>query len=402
MVANMSAATVSVNADPVLDRYLDLPLTNRDAAHGPGGISPALPADRATLMRLLTRARSEHIDPHRYAALLQQYWLATATQRAGIDLAAWNPRVDVFANRADMIKSYRLHENLQLEHRELQWAGMGGQVGADFGGGLEDAQAGVDLYAGIPGLSGAVNTLVSTVRRVAGPQALNQLPAGLRAIADGAAHLDGADAQYLVSMVMVMQKAIFTDLMPMHIAYVTGGVPAVAEFGAAGLVGPDIVDAWRDIASGDARRIGAGNQVLLRREQQWAVGAQWDEVRDYKNGAGAAFTYMTTAVGQPSVADVPPMRAVNPVHIRFTAPDGHPMILTLPLPNWDWSVFPDRWNYVTTELLPKYQNQVKYNWPALEATMRTPYEVQWETHSPLLNFPAILLSAVQQLSISPA
>ena len=121
-----------------LDQYLDLPLINRDAAHGPGGVNPALPSDRATLARLLDETRASGATPNDYEALLHQYRLVDATDAAGIDLANWDPRAGVEANRANLVKSYRFYEDLQLSHRELQWAGMGGLVGADFGGGLID------------------------------------------------------------------------------------------------------------------------------------------------------------------------------------------------------------------------------------------------------------------------
>lgn len=78
------------------------------------------------------------------------------------------------------------------------------------------------------------------------------------------------------------------------------------------------------------------------------------------------------------------------------------MILGLPLPSWNWSAFDDRWDYITTELLPKYKWQVENNWPALEATLRTPYEVQLESHRPLLNIPQLLGSAAQEMTVTPA
>ena len=131
---------------PDLQRYLDLPLTNRDASRGPGGVHSALPTDPAELRTLLDQARGQAVAPSRYAALLFQYWLVEATDTAGIDLAAWDPRAGVAVNRDNLIRSYRLYEDLQLERRELQWAGMGGMVGADFGGGLIDFELMTNAY----------------------------------------------------------------------------------------------------------------------------------------------------------------------------------------------------------------------------------------------------------------
>lgn len=383
-----------------LDRYLDVPLVNRDAANGPGGVHPDLPYDAARLRELLDQARDRGIAPVRYAALLQQYWLVEATNRAGIDLRSWDPRAGVQTNRDNLIRSYRLYEDLQLTHRELQWAGMAGQVGADFGGGLLDFELLGDIY-GLPGISESARGVIAAVEQTAGPQALALLPRGLHALAEAGPRITPQDLDYIVGVILVMQKNIFSDLMPMHIAYVTGGFPAVAEFEAAGLIDAQIAQAWRDIASGDRDRVASGNAALLRREQDWAIGDQWDQVRAYKGSIGEAVTYLSGAVGSPSVAGVVPPRAFRPIQVPFTMADGRPALLTLPLPHWNWSVLDERWDYITTELLPKYKYQVEHNWPALEAVLRTPYEVQLETHRPLLNIPQLLNSAIRQLQVTP-
>ncbi|RDI46754.1 hypothetical protein [Nocardia mexicana] len=394
------SASPAVAASEV-DRYLDLPLVNRKAAEGPGGVNPELPYDHAELGRLLDQARAEGVAPTRYAALLYQYWLVDATGKAGIDLRSWDPRAGVQANRENLIKSYRYYEDLQLAHRELQWAGMGGQVGADFGGGLVDFELMTNIYD-LPGISDAARGVLGAVEQAAGPQAVAMLPTGLRALAEAGPQMTPEDLRWILGMILVMQKNIFSDLMPMHDAYVTEGISALEEFQAAGLFGGDIMDAWRDIASGEHDRIADGNGTLLRREQQWAIGAQWDEVRAYKGSVGEAITYLSGAAGSPSVAGVVPPREFRPVRVPFTGSDGRAMLLTLPLPDWNWSVLDARWDYITTELLPKYKYQVENNWPALEATMRTPYEVQLESHRPLLNIPQLLGSAASELKVTPA
>ncbi|WP_280261348.1 hypothetical protein [Nocardia wallacei] len=394
-------AAAPASASSEVDRYLDLPLVNRNAAQGPGGVNPELPYDHAELARLLDRARAEGVAPTRYAALLYQYWLVDATGKAGIDLKSWNPRAGVQANRDNLIKSYRYYEDLQLGHRELQWAGMGGQVGADFGGGLVDFELMGTVYD-LPGIADAANRVLGAVQQAAGPQAVAMLPDGLKALAQAGPQITPEDLHWILGMILVMQKNIFSDLMPMHDAYVTGGLPAVEEFQRAGLFGDDIMNAWRDVASGDRARIAAGNGTLLRREQQWAIGAQWDEVRAYKGPVGEAITYLSGAVGSPSVAGVVPPREFRPVRVPFTGSDGRAMQLTLPLPDWNWSVLDQRWDYITGQLLPKYKDQVENNWPALEATMRTPYEQQLESHRPLLNIPQLLISAANELQVAPA
>nr|WP_241665798.1 hypothetical protein [Prescottella subtropica] len=379
--------------------YLNLPLVNRDAAHGPGGVNPVLPADSATLTTLLHAARNSGAAPSTYQALLYQYWLVQATEAAGIDLAGWDPRSGVEVNRGNLIKSYRFYEDLQLSHRELQWAGMGGMVGADFGGGLIDFELMTDGFD-IPAVQQSARAVVQAATDVAGPELVGSLPEGLRALADAGSEITGDDLHYILGMIMVMQKNIFSDLMPMHRAYVTAGLPALEEMHDAGLFGDDIMGAWRDVASKEPDRIARGNAALLQREQGVIIREQWDTVRDYKGQVGAAITYLSTAAGSPSVAGVVPPRSFRPIQVSTTLPDGRTATLTTPLPDWNWSVYDARWDYITTQLLPKYKNMVENHWPQLEAELRTPYETQLETHRPLLNIPQTMQSAVANTTVA--
>ncbi|MDN6242277.1 hypothetical protein [Corynebacterium variabile] len=92
--------------------------------------------------------------------------------------------------------------------------------------------------------------IVAGIRDAAGQDAVDQLPSGLRALAT-MPELTSSDMDYIIGEILVMQKAIFCDLMPMHQAYVDGGLPALQEMADAGVFGPEIIDACRDIASGE-------------------------------------------------------------------------------------------------------------------------------------------------------
>lgn len=383
-------------AQPAADgyRYLDLPLTNRDAAEGPGGVNPVLPEDYSTIRADLEAARATGVSPRRYAALLQQYWLLDATTAAGIELSAWDPRAGAQANRDNLIHSYSYYESLQLAHRELQWAGLAGLVGADFGGGLLDLELGGDIF-GLPGVADPVRAIIGTVVDTLGPDAIDRLPAGMPAVARVGTSITPQDIHQVIGMILVMQKNIFGDLMPMHQAYVTAGLPGLVEMRDAGLIGDDILAAWRDIASGDPGRIARGNTALLDREQRVVIGAQWDAVRAYRGDVGLALTYLSTVAGSPSVSGVLPPREFDPVVLTGTTPDGRAATVTVPLPNWNWSVLPERWRYIDGQVLPGYTALVDGQWPALEAQLREPYDVRIEQHRPLLSIPTILESAVR-------
>lgn len=382
-----------------LQQYLDLPLTNRDAAQAPGGVNPALPYDQAELEVLLDEARREGIAPHRYEALLYQYWLVNVSNAAGIDLASWNPRAGAQANRQNLIDSYSYYEHLQLTHHELQWAGMGGLVGGDFGGGLLDFELMTDAYE-FDGISDAANTVVQQALDAGGQQAAEQLPEGLRALAEVGATVTPEDLHWVIGMILVMQKNIFSDLMPMHQAYVTEGLPALEEMEQAGLFGEDIMNAWRDVASGDHDRIADGNRVLLHREQYTVVADQWDEVRDFKGPIGEALTYATTIAATPSVAGVVPPRAYHSIVIDQPLPDGRTVHITTPLPDWNWSVFDQRWEYIGAQLLPKYKAMVENDWDGLAVQLRRPYDQQLRRGRPLLHIPQLLASAAHETKVT--
>lgn len=404
VVASMVVGSIAVAAPARAagyERYLDLPLTNRFADKHGGGVNQALPTDLATLTKLIGAARSSGVAPQRYAALLFQYRLVQATTSAGIDLAAWNPAKGFKANRANMIKSYRYYEDLQINHRELQWSGMAGLVGADFGGGIEDVVLMGDIYA-IQGLQPLAAQIIDKTVAVAGPGIINEFPEGFRNLAYHADNITPADLAWFSERILVMQKAIFSDLMPMHAAYVREGLKGIDEFRSAGIIDDSVQSAWRDVASGDKARVSSGNAILLRREQYSVVGWQFDQVRAYRKsaGVGSALTYAMTLAGSPSVAGVPALRNYISFTYHGKLPDGRKVAVKTPIADWDWSVFDQRWKYVTTELLPRYEDMVYGHWGQLVATMKVPYETQWETHRPIYNLHKILGDALANTKIT--
>ncbi|MFF0814340.1 hypothetical protein ACFYVR_04150 [Rhodococcus sp. NPDC003318] len=372
-----------------LDEVLNLPLTNRLADQAPGGVHAALPTDLAALESLVAQARRSGRPATDYAALLLQYRLVQATTEAGIDLAGWDPSAGFIANRDNMIRSYRYYENFQLAHRELLWAGMGGMVGGDFGGGIADMELANTVY-GLPGLQDAARSVLGAAESAFGPAGIEQLPGGLRTLAERASDLTTADLDWFVRRVVIMQKAIFDDLMPMHYAYTHEGLAAIDEYHAAGVIPDDVRTAWYDIASREPDRVAAGNTALLRREQLTVVGELWDETRAYRDGLGGALTYAMTMVGSPSLAGVPPLRNHRPITVTGTLPDGRSATLTTPLPAWDWSVFDERWAYVDGELLPRYRDLAENHWPTLEAVLEVPYEHQFESQRATARIPQIV------------
>lgn len=74
----------------------------------------------------------------------------------------------------------------------------------------------------------------------------------------------------------------------------------------------------------------------------------------------------------------------------------------LGIPSWDWSIFSERWTFVTSELLPRYTYQAKHDRAALNRQLTTPYEQLWNQSRPLYNIPRILASTVNATKVKPA
>ena len=330
-------------------------------------------------------------------AALHERWLRAATQDAGIDLDAWNPRDGVQANAINLERSYDLYMKFQREHPELRWSGMGGLSGSDFGGGLLDMDLASTVYH-LQGVQPFARQITAAVRDAAGEAAVDQLPSGLRALAH-APELTPADLDYIIGEILIMQKAIFCDLMPMHQAYVTDGLPALEEMNAAGVFPDEVMAAWRNVASGDPARAAAGNAVLLQREQDDVIADRWNGVRHFRDGLGEALTYASTVVGSPSVGGVEPMRSYRPIVFETQAPDGRTAIVTVPLPSWDWSVLKERWSYIEDELLPGYNAMADNHWDELYAQLSVPQSVQMQQHRPITNLVPIVQNAADTFRV---
>jgi len=390
------------SANPVggtLDDYLDLPLLGVAEGVTRGGVHPKLPFDRQLLEDLVAEARRKNIAPERYAALLYQMRLVQCTQESGIDLATWDPETTLAQCKPNMFKSYEYYRQFQINHTELQWAGMGGLVGADFGAGIEDLETGKFVYE-LPGIAELAKAVIGSVGARYGVAAADFLPSGMRALAANADRIAPADLAWFVRKVLVMQKAIYQDMMTQHITYVREGLSGIREMYSARIIDDRTMEAWQDVASGDAERIGRGNENLLRREQEYCVGTLWDQCRSYGDGIGEVLTYMTTLAGSPSVAGVPALREFRPVEFDVDVQGIGRTHVQLGAPSWDWSIFEDRWTFVTTELLPRYAYQANHDRAALDRQLFTPYEQLWNASRPMFNIPKILTSIVETTKVT--
>ena len=330
-------------------KYLDLPLTNSDGELR-GGVHPDLPTDLATLEHALALVRAERISPARYAALLWQYWVVRSTIDAGIDLTSWAPARGAEANKNAIFSVYTFYGKLFLAHPELQWAGMANMVGPSIAAGFFDLDA-------IPNIA----TLLADKIHTLPPEVRAELPQELTDLTRYGATLSPIDLHWFAAKLVAMQKHIFMDQASMHEAYLTGGITAIAEMRAAGLIDDNAVAAWRAIATGRSDLIREANTHLLSREQNQIVATQWNQMRHHHEPIGGMVTYAITLIGSVPIPGAKTPAQYSPLTIRThqTTPD---LMLTTPLPSFNIADKTDRWTYITHDTLPAYQ-RILHDYP---------------------------------------
>lgn len=390
--------TAVAGADPALDAtldgYLDAPLSNENAESG-GGVVPSFSTDPDELGALLDRARAQGVAPSRYKALLQQFWLATATRKAGLDLNDWDPNRGLAANERNLANTFRYYERLQLENPDFLWTGQGGMAGPSFAAGIMDVDLGRAVLD-VRSVRDAIAAIVGRLDAAAAPATAN-LPEDVRAVLEVGEVVTAEDIGHFQTQVIAMSKHIFMDLIPQHEAYLAGGLAAIDEYREAGLIDDDTHRAWRNIDTGDPDKVVEGNTDLLHREQYRSIGAQWDAARNYKGPVGRALTYLSTVAADPAIPGVVPPREADPLvltagDVTGAAADGPQWRLQTPLPAFNWSDRDARWTYITEQMLPKYRT-LKETAPVLwRATLSKPMEQQIGDQRALARLPQMLLS----------
>jgi hypothetical protein len=142
-----------------------------------------------------------------------------------------------------------------------------------------------------------------------------------------------------------MQKDIFDDVGSMHAAY--------QQYGMAGIEAlqqqdskkypKELVDAWRDIDSGDPKRVAAGNAQLLEREQTVVLPKSYKQVESYHGPVGEAFAETLSAMTK---SPIPGSKSFSDYY------------------GGEWSTWwddryvtdtNDRMDWIRKDMLPKYQ-----------------------------------------------
>ncbi|MEU2123403.1 hypothetical protein [Nocardia niwae] len=343
-------AVSTARAEPAYASYLDLSSANGDGA-GAGGLDPALPLDESDLAEALRQARADGVAPRRYATLLHQYWLVVATRNADIDLAAWDPDRGPHANERIFNQVYVNYLRLATRHPEFYWAGLAGIAGGSFASGFFD-MGDVGVVLDVPGIH-RLGDAVADLLRATPPELARALPEDIRLLATEGSRLSAADVAWYQTRLMIMQKHIFTDLVPMHEAYAALGMRGIDEMYAAGVLDDDIRTAWQSIASGTRAGYIDALIRMTDREQNHVVADQWDETSSGRAPIGRVLTYVSTVAGKPGVPGVRAPGVFAPTVVSAEI-EGRTVTLRVPLPGFNWADRDTRWNYITGDLVPRH------------------------------------------------
>ncbi|MGW4631177.1 hypothetical protein [Nocardia sp. NPDC004415] len=379
----------TAQARPAYADFLDLPALNAEGEFG-GGLHPALPLSQEPLRAALDEARAAGIAPERYATLLHQYWLVVAADHAGIDLAAWAPYRGVAAGTATFTQVYVNYFRIAAARPDFYWAGLAGIAGGSFASGFFDVGdiGGVLSVAGIHELG----TAVAEVLRAVPPELLAEVPADITGLAQRGPRLTTADLAWYQTRLMIMQKHIFLDLVPMHEAYLAEGMAGIDEMRAAGLLDDGMRAAWAGIDAGTTE---GRTDALLRmtdREQNHIVADQWDATAAGRDGLGRVLTYVTTIAGKPAVPGTRAPGVYAPVTVG--AP-GTTLALRMPLPAFDWADRADRWAYITADLVPRHLDLVADATRA-GGVYREPFTVKLDRGRMIARLPEIIADLTTQ------
>ncbi|APE35960.1 hypothetical protein BOX37_20730 [Nocardia mangyaensis] len=384
----------TARATPAYAHYLDLPALNGQGEFG-GGLHPALPLTEPELLVALDQARADGIAPTRYATLLHQYWFVVAADNASIDLTAWAPERGVAANTAIFTQVYVNYFRIAAARPDFYWAGLAGIAGGSFASGFFDVSdiGAVLSVEGIQRLGSAVADLL----RATPPELVVAVPADIAGLALLGPRLTPADLAWYQVRLMIMQRHIFTDLVPMHEAYLARGMAGVDEMFAAGLLDDRLRSAWAGIDGGTVAGRADALVAMTDREQNHVVADQWDVTAAGRHGMGRVLTYVTTVAGKPAVPGTRAPGVYAPATVRSPLP-GSALGLRVPLPAFNWADRDSRWAYITADLVPR-QLDLAADAAQAVTVYREPFPVKLDRGRLIARIPELIADLTTQWQV---
>jgi uncharacterized protein DUF2515 len=257
----------------------------------------------------------------------RQAWIVKALTAADIDPGKWKPEKGYRFNKEIFHKVYAYYSSLYLADHRLKWAAMaklaGGEVQRGYDSNILPAE---DFGKDLRSLSDDDFSVLN--------------------LAGGAYELF---SETMDIRLLQMQKEIFLDLAWQHEAYREGGINAMAAAHTRNEITDEILTAWKDIDSGDASRINAGNMKLLRREQFDILQGYYKMIQDIPDNN--------------MIPETMSEEAQSPI------PGGQPFAKVVK--DGDITNFDDRWKWLQKDMIPAFE---KLDPATLERLVNLPLE----------------------------
>lgn len=360
VTALLMAMTMVVAGAPVAVARPHVPYLDvvEDNPHGEfsGSFASGLPTDTGELRQALEAARAAGEDPARYSALTRQYWLAVGADNAHIDLDIWEPSRGLAANLDVVDKVYVNYLRLYNSRDDYWWAGMAGLAGMSFAAGFWDLEdvGGLLTVPGVHELGSGVGGALAGLPW----ELVQEMPGDVRLLATRGPTMRQSDVDWYLHRLLIMQRNIFMDMVPLHEAYAAEGMAAIEELAAGGEYDQYVIEAWRLL--GEESQDGRSESLLrmASREQNQIIADQWDETAAGGGDFGRVLTYITTVGGAPDVPGASTLGEFRPLTVRADV-GGQPTVVRTPLPAFNWADREPRWEYIEQDLVPAFRSLVR-------------------------------------------
>lgn len=335
--------------------YLDLAEDNADGELA-GGFSTRMTTDQTELRAALDSVRAAGVAPERYSTLTRQYWLAVGADNAAIDLDQWQPSSGLAANLDTVDKVYVNYLRLYNSHDAFWWTGMAGLAGMSFAAGFWDLDD-VGGLLSVPAVHD-LGTAVGGALAGAPWELADDMPGDVHLLATVGPTLTQPDVDWYLHRLLIMQRNIFMDMVPMHEAYAAEGLPAIAELAASGAYDDYVLEAWHMLDEGGPENVSEALMRMASREQNQIIADQWDATAAGRGDVGRVLTYITTVGGAPDVPGASALGEFRPLTVRADV-GGQQSALSTPLPAFNWADREPRWDYIEHDLVPAFRSLVR-------------------------------------------
>ena len=392
-VAHAPAAPVTA----IHAHFLDVAEDNSDGELA-GGFATQMTTDQAELRAALDSARAAGVAPERYSTLTRQYWLAVGADNAGIDPAEWDPARGLAANLDTVDKVYVNYLRLYNSHDGFWWTGMAGLAGMSFAAGFWD----LDEVGGLISLPGVhdLGTAVGGALNGAPWELAEDVPRDVHLLATAGPTLTQSDVDWYLHRLLIMQRNIFMDMVPMHEAYAAEGLAAVGELAASGAYDDYVLEAWQMLEEGTPESRSEALMRMASREQNQIIADQWDVTAAGRGDLGRVLTYITTVGGAPDVPGAKALGEFRSLSVRGDV-NGQPTVLHTPLPGFNWADREPRWDYIEQDLVPAFRSLVRDRPAEVQRYLGVQFRPQAEQNRILVRMPEFIRQMTSGWMVAP-